>query len=65
MKIPPHIEYIDCPKCVGDHIGGVIAQGNYTREGCKRCGGEGVIRRDEKATLRTKVCIRSTEEATR
>ena len=54
MKIPPHVPHIDCPRCVGGNLAKVLNVGMVTAPGCKTCKGEGVIRKDGKATLRTK-----------
>ena len=54
MKIPEHVEHLDCPKCVGGKLGKVLQNGTITPAGCKTCGGENVIRKDGKATLRTR-----------
>ena len=55
MRIPKSIEHIDCPRCVGGNLSMIAVYGKPTMAGCKNCGGEGVIRKDGKATLRTKI----------
>ena len=53
MIIPLHIEYIDCPDCVGGRVT-PLDKGRYGNLGCKTCDGESVIRKDGKAILKTK-----------
>jgi ribosomal protein S27E len=52
MKIPHHVEHIDCPECVKD-VRTVVFHRKSTPPNCKRCKGEGVVREDGKPTLTT------------
>ena len=54
MKIPPHIEHIDCPDCAIRHVFAIVRQGKNTNLNCPWCEGEGVVREDGKKTLKTK-----------
>ncbi len=55
ITIPPHIPHVDCPACVVKNFAQVAVYGKATNPNCKVCGGEGVVRKDGKPTLKTRL----------